>query len=105
MGSEANWRSNRSADANQPRYRPKPFQRQGVPLIITQIQHTDEQVTLSWTSSPGASYQLEEADDLSTNSWDKIGAVVTATGTVSSQTETVVPRFRHFYRCKHVLFD
>ena len=29
MGSEANWRSNRSADASQPRYRPKPFQRQG----------------------------------------------------------------------------
>ena len=76
-----------------------------VPLIITQIQHTDEQVTLSWTSSPDAAYQLEETDDLSTNSWDKIGAVVTATGTVSSQTETVVPRFRHFYRCKHVLFE
>ncbi|MGB1888320.1 MAG: right-handed parallel beta-helix repeat-containing protein, partial [Akkermansiaceae bacterium] len=35
------------------------------PLVITEIQHADEQVTLTWTSSPGGAYQLEETDDLS----------------------------------------
>ncbi|MDB4433015.1 right-handed parallel beta-helix repeat-containing protein, partial [Akkermansiaceae bacterium] len=75
------------------------------PLVITEIQHADEQVTLSWTSSPGGAYQLEETDDLSANSWKKIGDAVTATGTVSSQTEAVIPRLRSFYRYRHVLFE
>lgn len=74
------------------------------PLVITQIQHAEEQITLSWTSSPGATYQLEVADDLSTNSWKKIGDAVTATGTASSQTEAVIHRSRCFYRYRHVLF-
>jgi hypothetical protein len=75
------------------------------PLVITQIQHADEQVTLSWTSSAGGAYQLEETDDLSANSWKKIGNAVTATGTISSQTLPVTPHFRRFYRYRHVLFE
>ena len=75
------------------------------PLVITQIQYANEQVTLNWTSSPGAAYQLEGTDDLSANSWEKVGAAVTATGTVSSQTEAVVPRNRSFYRYRHILFE
>ncbi|MDB4379193.1 hypothetical protein N9Z59_02675 [Akkermansiaceae bacterium] len=42
---------------------------------------------------------------LSANSWKKIGDAVTATGTVSSQTEAVIPRLRSFYRYRHVLFE
>lgn len=75
------------------------------PLVIREIQHADEQVTLTWTSSPGGAYQLEETDDLSANSWKKIGDATTATGTVSSQTEAVIPRPRRFYRYRHVLFE
>lgn len=75
------------------------------PLVITDIQHADEQVTLNWSSSPGAVYQLEGTDDLSANSWENVGAAVTATGAVSSQTEAVGSRLRRFYRCRHVLFD
>lgn len=75
------------------------------PLVITQVQYADEQVTLNWTSSPGAAYQLEGTDDLSANSWEKVGAAVTATGIVSSQTEAVVPGLRSFYRYSHVLFE
>ena len=74
-------------------------------LVVTQIQYADEQVTLDWTTSPGASYQLETSDDLSANSWEKVGTAVTATGTVSSQTEAVVPRLRSFYRYRHVLIE
>ncbi|MEM7147803.1 MAG: right-handed parallel beta-helix repeat-containing protein [Verrucomicrobiota bacterium] len=75
------------------------------PLAITQIQKADEQITLNWTSSPGAVYQVEGSDDLSANAWENVGAAVTATGTVSSQTEAVGPRLRRFYRCRHVLIE
>ena len=75
------------------------------PLAITQIQHADEMVTVNWTSSPGAVYQLEGSDNLSANSWENVGTAVTAIGTVSSQTEAVGPRIRRFYRCRHVLFE
>ena len=76
------------------------------PLVITEIQHAGEQVTLSWTSSPGAApISSREPTTLSANSWKKIGDAVTATGTVSSQTEAVVPRLRRFYRYRHVLFE
>ena len=75
------------------------------PVVITQIQYAEEQVTLNWTSSPGASYQLETTDDLSENSWERVGPAVTATGIVSSQTETVVPGPLRFYRYRHVLFE
>jgi len=74
------------------------------PLVITQIQYADEQVTLNWTSSPGAVYQLEETHDLSANSWQDVGVAVTVTGTASSQTEAVGPGLRRFYRYRHVLF-
>lgn len=75
------------------------------PLVITQIQHADEMVTVNWTSSPGAVYQLEGTDDLSANAWENVGAAVTATGPVSSQSEDVGPRLRRFYRSRHVLFE
>lgn len=75
------------------------------PLAITQIQFADEQVTLNWTSSPGATYQLETTDDLSANSWENVGAAVIATGTASSQTEAIGPGLRRFYRYRHVLFE
>ncbi|MDB4438416.1 hypothetical protein N9195_02385 [bacterium] len=75
------------------------------PLVITQIQYGDEEITLNWTSSPGASYQLETSDDLSPNLWQDVGDAVTATGTASSQTEVVDPGLRRFYRYRHVLFE
>ena len=75
------------------------------PLVITNIQYADEQVTLNWTSSPGAVYQLEGSDGLSANAWENVGAAVTATGPVSSQTEAVGPRLRRFYRSRHVLIE
>lgn len=75
------------------------------PLVITQIQYGDEEITLNWTSSPGASYQLETTDDLSANSWQDIGVAVTASGTTSSQTEAVGPGLRRFYRYRHVFVE
>ena len=64
-----------------------------------------EPVTVNGSAAPGAVYQLEGSNDLSANSWENVGAAVTATGAVSSQTEAVGALLRRYYRCRHVLFE
>jgi hypothetical protein len=56
------------------------------------------QFTLTWSSIPGRSYQVEHKSDLSQPTWDNLGGVLVATGPVSSASDTITTRARRFYR-------
>ncbi|MBN2685496.1 MAG: right-handed parallel beta-helix repeat-containing protein [Pontiellaceae bacterium] len=64
-------------------------------LAITHFSENDARST--WTTRPGAVYQLQACDDLATAEWVNIGSPITATSTELSASDPV-PANQRFYR-------
>jgi hypothetical protein len=54
-------------------------------------------LTLTWTSVPGASYQLQYTSDLAASNWINIGPAVIASGSITAASDTFTNSQR-FYR-------
>jgi hypothetical protein len=59
---------------------------------------TGNQVSLTWQSSSGVSYQLQSSANLST--WSDVGAVVPATGTSTSLTFGITSASQQYFRIR-----
>jgi hypothetical protein len=66
-------------------------------LRVTGISIASGTVTITWDSTPGASYRLQRKDTLG-DAWSNVGGVISATGTTTSTTDTVGVNARQFYR-------
>ncbi|MFN0079602.1 MAG: cadherin repeat domain-containing protein [Prosthecobacter sp.] len=66
-------------------------------LAVSGTQLAGNQVTLTWASVPGISYQIQSSSDLIT--WNNVsGTQVTATAGSTARTLTAMPGARQFYR-------
>ncbi|MGO8676282.1 MAG: LamG-like jellyroll fold domain-containing protein [Limisphaerales bacterium] len=54
--------------------------------------------TLSWSSIPGRSYQVQHAAQLTQATWHDLGGVLVATGSVCSASDPVASRAQRYYR-------
>lgn len=56
------------------------------------------QVTMTWQSIEGVSYQLQQSENLS--AWSDVGAIVPATGASTSLTFSITPASKQFFRIR-----
>ena len=68
------------------------------PPVITNINLTNNTVTITWLSSAGATYRLQYNDTLTDTNWQDVAPDVTATGGTASQTNMPGGATRRFYR-------
>jgi uncharacterized repeat protein (TIGR03803 family) len=55
-------------------------------------------LNLTWSTEPGATYQLQYNSDLSSGNWINLGSAVTAIGATLSTTDSVTNAPQRFYR-------
>jgi uncharacterized repeat protein (TIGR03803 family) len=56
---------------------------------------------LTWNSMPGATYQVQYSSDLNSTNWLNLGGVITGTGAILSETDSVTNGPQRFYRLLH----
>lgn len=56
------------------------------------------ELTLTWSTEAGATYQLEANSDLSSNEWLSLGSPVTATGATIQDQDSITNAAQRFYR-------
>ncbi|MDW7980132.1 MAG: putative Ig domain-containing protein [Verrucomicrobiales bacterium] len=66
--------------------------------VITSIKHSNEVVTVTWTSIPGTVYRLQYKTNLTDPAWLAVPGDVTASGTTASKTDNPGTTHRRFYR-------
>lgn len=59
--------------------------------------HNGNSLTLTWTTTPGKSYQLQYATNLNSTNWSNLGSSSNALGTSESASDTL-PNAQRFYR-------
>jgi hypothetical protein len=67
-------------------------------LQIVSIELIDGVATVSWISLPDSIYRLQFKNDISYTNWSDVTPDVTATGTISSATNTTSDAMQQFYR-------
>jgi uncharacterized repeat protein (TIGR03803 family) len=55
-------------------------------------------LALAWSTEAGATYQVQYTADSNSTNWTNLGGPITATGTVTSATDSVMGDSRRFYR-------
>jgi hypothetical protein len=69
------------------------------PLVTTIIPVQGGKLTLTWSSIPGCSYQVQHSSDLTPpNAWHNLGDPLVATNSVSSVSYSPTSRAQRFYR-------
>jgi uncharacterized repeat protein (TIGR03803 family) len=66
--------------------------------IFQSITRAGNSLVLTWSTVPGAQYQLESIGDLSQTNWSNSGSLLTADGAFLSATNSIGPAQRQFYR-------
>ncbi len=66
--------------------------------VITSLGLTNGDLTFSWNSNPGQTYQVQYSPDLSPTNWQNLGATIVATGSIITTNDTPAPAPRRFYR-------
>jgi hypothetical protein len=56
---------------------------------ITSVTQIGGSVILTWQSSAGQNYQVQERDSLATGAWSNIGGIITASGATTSFTNAI----------------
>jgi hypothetical protein len=55
-------------------------------------------ITLTWSTLPGLSYQVQYQSDVTSASWVNLGSVITATGSTATASDTLAAEGQRFYR-------
>jgi hypothetical protein len=66
--------------------------------VILSIGLTNQVVTVTWGSSAGANYGLQCITNLAGSDWNMVSSNITATGSVTSQTNVTGDAWLQFYR-------
>jgi hypothetical protein len=79
--------------------------RQGVPVAGTQprpvfqpVLLANDRITLTWSTTPARTYQLQYNPDLRSTNWINLGNPITATAETISTSDALAPDQRRFYR-------
>jgi hypothetical protein len=66
-------------------------------LRVSNILVSSGNVTITWDSTPGRSYQLQRKNNLG-DGWSNVGGIINATGSTANTTDAVGANTRQFYR-------
>ncbi len=68
-----------------------------VPAFVAMTVTTNT-VSLTWSTQPGATYQLQYSSDFSSSNWNNLGGPMTAPGTTLNATHSMLNGSQRFYR-------
>jgi hypothetical protein len=68
------------------------------PRLVSLTPAPAGQLTLTWSSIPGRSYQVQHKSDFSEPTWNNLGDAFVATRSVSSASDAITARQQRFYR-------
>jgi hypothetical protein len=66
---------------------------------LQSVTQTGGEITLTWSSVPCLTYQVQCANSLTNPNWTNVASAVTAAGTLANVSEAVgAPKSQRFYR-------
>jgi uncharacterized repeat protein (TIGR03803 family) len=69
-----------------------------LPPVFRTVSRAGGTLSLSWSSVPGKTYQLQYLTNLATRSWSNLNNTVTATNATATTSDAIGPAPRRFYR-------
>ena len=69
-----------------------------MPLVLRSVSQTNGAIQLSWSSTPGLSYQVQYRADFTTANWSNLGPPIVATETTTGASDPITSNSSRFYR-------